>query len=125
MSGQLNKLCNKVMKLYHGTNEEYLESIKEFGLEANCTDKPSKEDFEAGIVTEKEVVYGFNNINDAISFGYDNNDHIIICVLDVPETELEMDKEYEDGNAFTVGHDIPSYEITYLTEGDMIEKGII
>jgi hypothetical protein len=113
------------MKLYHATNEEYLGSIKEFGLKVNCTDKPSKEDFDAGIVTEKKVVYGFNNIRDAISFGYDNNDHIIICVFDAPETELEMDKEYEDGNAFTVEHDIPSSDISFLNEDEMIEKGII
>ena len=113
------------MKLYHGTKAEYENSIKQFGLVATSSDKPSREDHQRGVVTEDNVVYGFDNIEDAIYFAYDNSDHIIICTFDVSEDDVQLDREYEDGNAFTVNHNIDSEKIVIYDEDKLSEMGNI
>lgn len=113
------------MKLYHGTKAEYEDSVNQFGLTATSSCKPSKEDHERGVVTEDNVVYGFDNIEDAISFAYDNFDHIIICSFEVSDEEVKEDKEYEDGNAYTVNHDISSEKLDILDEDKLTEMQYI
>ena len=113
------------MKLYHATSENNLESIENFGIIAQHSFKPGEDEYNRNVVSEGEVVYGFDNIEDAISFGYDNADHIIVCVFDVDDEEVSTDKEYEDGNAFTVKHDINAEDIEILDEDKLSDMGMI
>ena len=110
---------NTTMKLYHATNIENVDSILQYGLWTSESSKADDEERQRGVVTEGEVVYGFNNIQDAITFGYDNNDHIAICVFDVSDREVSVDLEYDDNVAYTVNHNIDPDNIRIITESEL------
>ena len=106
------------MKLYHATNSRAKENIEANGLWVSTSEKCSEEDIERGVVTDHPCVYGFTDINDAITFGRDNFDDIIICSFDVDDEEVEPDREYDEG-AFTVAHNIDAEKITIIGEEEI------
>ena len=116
---EANNLKHTTMKLYHATNIDNVDSILQCGLWVSESNKADEEERQRGVVTEGEVVYGFNNIQDAITFGYDNNDHIAICVFDVPDCEVKVDIEYDDNVAYTVNHNIDSDNISIINESEL------
>jgi hypothetical protein len=83
------------MKLYHGTKKENKESILEYGLEPQVSNKLNSE----GVRLEGEFVYGFENIEDAINFMvYDNNTpEEDIAVFEFISESPIKDVEYDDG----------------------------
>lgn len=111
------------MKLYHATDSRAKENIEENGLWTSISEKASGEDIERGVVTSHPCVYGFTDISDAIRFGYDNFSQIIICEFDVNDDEVEPDREYGEGEAYTIAHNIDKENIVILDEDKIEEMG--
>lgn len=89
------------MKLYHATSIENKEEILSYGIFSNESDKISNDERLSG-----SYVFGFNNIDAAINFITDITSDYVIFSFEVLESDVIMDTEYEDGNAFAVEYDI-------------------
>lgn len=87
------------MKLYHATAIENVEDINEYGLRPSVSEKASYDER-----LNKEAVYGFNNIKDAIDFITDNG-HASYAVYSFECENPTVDTEYESNSYAFVTED--------------------
>lgn len=80
------------MKLYHATSIENIEYINEYGLRPSLSQKVSNDER-----LNKEAVYGFNNIDDAIDFITDNG-FTSYAVYSFECQNPVLDTEYESNS---------------------------
>ena len=85
-------------RLYHATNKDNVDSILSDGLRLNESTKISNDPR-----LNDELVYGFDNLDDAINFMvYDNSTDIDdVAVFTFDAENIIEDPEY-DGNSFAV-----------------------
>ena len=87
------------MKLYHATEIENVEYINEYGLRPSVSEKISYDER-----LNKEAVYGFNNIKDAIDFITDNG-HASYAVYSFECENPTVDTEYESSSYACITED--------------------
>lgn len=85
------------MKLYHGTRLDVKELILENGIAPNTTEASSGLDDSERCLDNG--IFGFDNLDDAISFANDLCDKSGIAVFGFEVDNAIIDKEY-DGNAY-------------------------
>ncbi|MCX7772654.1 MAG: hypothetical protein N2376_06020 [Clostridia bacterium] len=85
------------MKLYHGTRLDVKDEILENGIEPNITEASSHIRDDERLL--QMGIFGFDNIDDAISFARDLCDSSGIVVFSFDVDDALVDPEY-DGESF-------------------------
>lgn len=100
------------MKLYHATSIENMESIKENGLIPQTTTKISSENSRL----LQDGIFGFVDLEDALSFGRDNWYYDDVVVFEFDADEAIDDPEYDGEAKFMIANEPVMATLVYSIE---------